>query len=96
MPPQFLELVSTQPGYLSTVVEGLTLVIGDVEYQGHVVVAQRELQLYHRLKEEGAAGGGQDSVYRMQLSRVRCWKMAYLVRGQMGGAERVVHNSETA
>ena len=84
--PQFLELVSTQPGYLSTVVEGLTIVIAEVEYEGHVVVGQKELLLHHRVKEEGVAGGGQDSVYRMLLSRVRCWKMAYLVRG--GGESR--------
>ena len=83
--PQFLELVSTQPGYLSTVVEGLTIVIDSVEYEGHVVVGQQDLLLHHRLKEEGMAGGGEDSIYRMQLSRVRCWKMAYLVRGKEGG-----------
>ena len=81
---QFLELVSSQPGYLSTVVGGLTMVIDDVEYEGRVVVGQKELVLYHQFKEEGVAGGGQDSVYRMQLSRVRCWKMAYLVRGRIG------------
>lgn len=81
---QFLELVSSQPGYLTTVVGGLTVVIDDVEYEGRVVVGQKEVLLYHRFKEEGVAGGGQDNVYRMQLSRVRCWKMAYLVRGWIG------------
>ena len=95
MSPQFLELVSTQPGYLSTVVEGLTIVIAEVEYEGHVVVGQKELLLHHRFKEEGVAGGGQDSVYRMLLSRVRCWKMAYLVRGG-GGEQRVLPLPKTA
>lgn len=72
---EFLEVVSKQSDYLTTQVHDLHIEVEGVHHMGYSIIGQDTLKLYYVPEGEASAKYQQ---YVMKMSRVRCWKMAYL------------------